>query len=462
MPPLLQPARSLDDLHKTLSPRPLITPEELEAFYRGQVNQVRGGDIVQRLELELRRAFGALHYKVFLMSHPGVGKSTALSRLIQRVDNQYRAIRFSATADLDPTNVKPFDIVLLMMIRLAEEAAKPVAGGGAATPPSEAVRREIWDWLATESVMRTRTTGVDVEAAAGAESGIGWTKVLSLFARVKGEMKFTSDRKQQVVEYRLSRLSALIDLVNRLLDEANEKLRESADREWVFIGEDFDKPGIPPIVEDLFLNYANVFELLRTHLIFTIPIALGYSQRGVRRPCPTQSIPDTPVYDPSQEPHAEGRAALRAVLEARVDPQLFADHQMERLIVASGGNLRDLFAAAREAGLQASLRGASHRQIGREDTDAAIHMLRLEYTRRLGESPYDAEPIRYDEKAKRLVAVYRNDPNVAVPDRVLYSLLRSRTVQEFNGKGRFGVPPLVVDILKSQGLLPENAAGGII
>ena len=58
------PAKDLDHLYLTLSPEPLIGPEEFKSYYRGQVNQVRGGDTVGRLSLKLQQAFGALPFNL--------------------------------------------------------------------------------------------------------------------------------------------------------------------------------------------------------------------------------------------------------------------------------------------------------------------------------------------------------------------------------------------------------------
>ena len=80
---------------------------------------------------------------------------------------------------------------------------------------------------------------------------------------------------------------------------------------------------------------------------------------------------------------------------------------------------------------------------------------------KLGQSPYDgAEQIPYSEKSKRLVEVYNRAPDHDVPDKILYSLLRGRAIQEFNGVGWFGVHPLVVDILKEQEHLKPQDPGG--
>jgi hypothetical protein len=109
--------------------------------------------------------------------------------------------------------------------------------------------------------------------------------VLGLFATLKGEVKFASTRKTEVVEYQLTRLDTLITVTNRLLDECNQLLREQTNKQWLFIGEDFDRAGIPSDrIEDLFITYANIFQELRSHLIFTLPIGLYYSAKATRLP----------------------------------------------------------------------------------------------------------------------------------------------------------------------------------
>jgi hypothetical protein len=191
---------------------------------------------------------------------------------------------------------------------------------------------------------------------------------------------------------------------------------------------------------------------------------MAYFTKSTQLPCPSDRIhvvPDTPVYDREHKECKEGRGALQEVLEARVSPRLFGPRQMKRLIVASGGNLRDLFTMVNEAADSATLRSAAIGKIGKVDADRAIGELRTDYTRKLGVGPYDAAELTYLAKAESLVDVYNQVPDRDVPDPVLYSLLNARAVQEFNGERWFGVHPLVVDILKKQGRLEPDANGKV-
>jgi hypothetical protein len=460
-------ATSLDDVYRTLQLTPLETPEELQAFYQPAINETRGGDKMQRLRLRLGRAArDGVPFKACVMGHRGVGKSTELSRLIGQVDEQFNPIRFSATTDLDPGNFRPLDVVLLMMAEVAEHTAKPIEQGGAGQPPSEARLRDIWNWFASEEVTRAQAEEMtaSLEAGAGVEKDSLWAKVIGLFAALKGEIKYASTRQTTVVDYRLTRLTSLIDVANRLLDECNQRLQAACGKQWLFVGEDFDKAGITTDrIEELFITYANIFQDLRTHLIFNLPIGLYYSDKALRLPFAGDCsfvIPDTPVYNQDHSANAMGRDALEKVLEARMALDLFEPDQMTRLIVASGGNFRDLFTLVNYAADTALVRNAQ--KINADDVRGAIANLRSDYERRLGQSPFDRETITYDQKATRLVEVYQGDTEVKIPDGVMYSLLNARAIQEFNGKRWFGVHPLVVDILADQKRLPPNLAGEVV
>jgi len=462
MPPIADgPARNLDDLHLTLSPEPLVGPEEFRMYYREQVNAARGEDTVARLSRRLKQAYRTLPFKAFLMGPPGVGKSTEITRLLDRVKEQQVGVRLSIATELNPASFKIFDVLLLMLARLAEEAGrmKAIPLGGSLT---EHLVSDIEQWFATDQAKQSRTQviGVGVEAGAGMEESL-WAGLLGLFASAKAEMKYAADRKTETVEYRLRRLPDLVDLCNRLMDLCNQTLFDMAGMEWILVVEDLDKTGISPQqLQELFIQYGTVFQDLRVNMIFTIPVWLAYSPEANRLPFDRHMIHDTPVYDKKHEPHQNGRAAVQAVLEARVSPALFAEGQMTRLIVASGGNLRDLFSLVLDAGEGARLRSPQVTAIEPDDARLAINKMRRDYRMRLGQSPYDVRQIPYPEKSARLLAVYDAAPDNDIPDPVLYSLLRGRAVQEFNGDGWYGVHPLVVDILKDQKHIKPQDPGG--
>jgi hypothetical protein len=66
------PATKLDDLYLTLRPEPLLDPAEFRAYYRPQVNAVRGEDAVARLSLNFNSRLGQCRSKRFSWGTPAL------------------------------------------------------------------------------------------------------------------------------------------------------------------------------------------------------------------------------------------------------------------------------------------------------------------------------------------------------------------------------------------------------
>src|SRR5438270_3715872 len=100
------------------------------------------------------------------MGHPGVGKSTEVTRLLERVKDQHAGIRLSIATELNPASFKVFDVLLLMLARLAEEVDKMDA------IPLGRIERlvaDIGQWFGTEQVKKAGTETI----AGGVEGGAG-------------------------------------------------------------------------------------------------------------------------------------------------------------------------------------------------------------------------------------------------------------------------------------------------
>lgn len=459
------PSTTLEEIYLTLSPRPLTTVKEIEAFYRKEMNEVRGGDKICHLKLGLQRVDENTYYKGCFMGHPGVGKSTELTRLINDEDiiKAFRAVRFSVLSDLDPLNFNPLDVVLLMVVEVIEKTYEVTK-----KQPKDETLLKLKDWYSKKEVTRKEVeeAKLNIEAGAGVKDNSIWNQVLGLFASVKGELRFASSREKKVVEYRIKRFNELVEITNTLLGECNQLLQETEQRQWLLVGEDFDKAGVSTAaIEALFINYGNIFKDLSVHLIFNIPISLYNSAAGIQLIFPFANchlIPDTTVFYQDHSPNVEGQNALQKVLEARINLNLFETGQVKRLIIASGGNIRDLFALVNYAADMAILEG--EKTIKADHVTVAINNLRTEYERRLGDNPFDKDEVTYEEKSQLLKRIYDQEPDAQIPNEVLYVLLYNRAIQELNqgeGKRSFGVHPLVVDILNGQGIIPFSAQGGV-
>lgn len=462
-------ANTLREALRVLTPKPLETEEDIMRFYSAEPNQLRGVDKIALIKLGLSVADKENPYKVFLIGHSGCGKSTELSRLIENMKGSFRFIRFDVRDELDPINFKPFDVLLLMMIKLVEQVSKSVKEGGCGYPPPDDLLEEIWNWYHTTTVTESRklTGEGKIEGGVGAPKDGWWAKILPVFASLRGEIKLSADRDEKTVHYRLSRLSELIELINKLLRECNSMLTKIHQGcSWVFIGESFDKPGIPRVrIEEFFLGYSNILQDLECHLIFNIPLSLAYSVKGKDLPPLSGrplTIPDTPVFHPDHSPHKEGRAAMADVLNKRMQSELFEEGQQTRLIVASGGNIRQLFLLTSTAARYAIIRQGENPQeprIGETDVNRALADFKREVEGALGTDSSDEVQFTWAEKAEKLLQIYTQAPDSRIRDPKLSSLLRAQAVQEFNGDWWFGVHPIVVDILHEQGRVQRDKQG---
>jgi hypothetical protein len=466
------PALTLSDAHRTLSPLPLVEEAEFNAFYRDGINRLRGQDLVKRMAHRLRQIRKTKSFfKGVLMGHAGAGKSTELTRLtrVPEVLDSFRVIRFGLATNLDPSKFQPFDVLLLMIYELLKRTYRLKEEGVCDRYPSKESLAKLEEWFVQTKV----TSFVETSGSLTAAGGVGlddkslWAGVLGIFGKVAGEMRYSGSRKTETVSHSLSRLDDLTQAANQILDECNELLRQASGHEWLFIGEEFDKPEVAPrAAEDFFITYSNVLRDLRAHFIFTLPVAIGYSDKADRLPIQpdlTLCLPDIMVFNRDLSPHTEGRAAIQELLDARIHPALFGPKAQEYLITASGGNLRDLFGLVLTAAYRADDQGSN--TIQREHARFAIRERRTWYQRRLGDSLYELQAgipqPSYEEKATCLVNLYKGNAEAQIPSPALYALLRARAVLEFNGERWFGVHPLVVDILVGQGRIERPLQGPV-
>ena len=242
---LMPPAQRLSDVYKTLSIEPLLEKEERDEFYRDQVNALRGGDKVVRLAARLEQSYDANYFKCFLTGHPGVGKSTELARLGEKVGDRFQTLRIDAIRQLNAFHIQPFDFLLLAVVEVAEATRKPRDEGGAGVAPSDESLKPIWSWFADEKrrFEEEIDTGIKVEVGAGTPKTGLLGALLGVFAKIKGHAKYGATWKTEIIDYRLSRLDELVDSANAIFDECNRLMKEKRGLEWLVIGDSFERPA---------------------------------------------------------------------------------------------------------------------------------------------------------------------------------------------------------------------------
>ena len=451
---ILVPASSLVEIEETLRPIPLSTEREIDAFYSEKYRLARGADRMSHLSVQLGRRGGDTPFHGFVTGHPGVGKSTEISKLLLKHADRFRAIRISAATELFPGGFRIHDLLWLMTIRILEATKDPVISGFS-EKLSPGLLKDVRYELSERWVKILGLTKGDLEG------GLDF----KLIARIKATLKISRQKTEETTEYSFSALSDLTQVVNRVFKECNSVLRHEQQKDWIFVVEDFEKLGIEAeSLRTLFIDYSRLFEQLSCHLLFVIPVGLAYTEDAERMPFGRERqfmIPDIAVFTKDHDIDEEGVGALVEVVSRRIRRELLDEDLARSLAVASGGNIRDLFDLLRRAALSAEVRAGA--RIERRDALEAVNAMRSDYRFRLGENLFDeASSIAIKTKLDKLEAIYSGDAAAQVPDKVLYVLLRQRIVLQFNGQYWFGVHPLVVDILKEQterSIKPDSPGG---
>lgn len=470
----LTPAKRLNEIYRTVENRPLMTTQELEVFYEKKINEARGDDATSDLKRGLKRQHRLSFFKRFFYGSRGSGKSTEMSCMLQGLEEIYRGVRLDITKELNATAFEPHEIVLALALCLTREMNQVVEETNSQQDLDPEVLYAVQEWFIQAEYTTTRTIERSAEGKFESKGDVPFIKQFLPFAvSASGSLKTSSSTKEEVKEKRRRLYGDLILSVNNLLTHCNELLGAcyGNNREWVVIIEDFDKGTPYEVLRKLIFENGFIFRDLETHLICGLTIGVRFGAQGNELALSACQMHDTPVYQVELSVHVEGREGVRAALGRRVDLTLFAPDQAERLIVASGGNLRTLF----EMVAYAADRAAARRERLRVDVDAgpieeddvtrAINQQRASFRLALGEDVVGENKVTKEAKRDRLKQVYDRVPGHDTPDEVMNDLLIGRLLQYFNGTGRYAVHPIVVDLLKDDPLFnPEKKEllGGLL
>ena len=444
----LERATDVVGIPKAFRPEPLVA-QEMAEFYSDSLDRQRANFLLRRLKDDLLESAGqGFFFQGVLYGNRGTGKSTEINRLLDEaaIKEKFVVIRLDALAELNPQTFSVADVLLLLLANLIERCEVKCGELGKAFHEAATMTADLQQTFAPffpelqgkEQV--TKTTGGSGE--------IGILQFVKLGIRVEGQRKVDSVIPRET----LAELSAVLE---RQIGIAAERLPEY---ELLVIGENFDKEQIPQaLLHDTFVQYASVLRALRLHLLFTLPVPFVHSfgeQLSFRREN-RYPVYDVPVCSQDHSRDDAGCQALIELLQKRADlDRVFAKDALELMLRASGGDLYRLFAIVVNSGRLARYRYEDHpsseHRVLRTDVETAVREQLGIFRNELGTTPNDLDGIPWDVKLKKLLDIYESRRAASVPDPALYQLLRRRAVLFFNGRGRYGVHPLAVEILREQ------------
>jgi hypothetical protein len=445
---LVERATDVAGIPRAFRPEPLIA-EEMAQFYSDSLDRQRGNQLLRRIKDDLlESADQGFFFQGVLYGNRGTGKSTEINRLLDEdaIKEKFVVIRLDALAELNPQTFSVADVLLLLLANLIECCMEKCDEVGRAFHEAGIMATDLLQTLAPffpelqNKEQLTKTTGGSGE--------INVLQLVKLGIRVEGQRKVDS----VIARESLRELSAAVE---RQISIARERLSEY---ELLVIGENFDKEQIPQsLLHDTFVQYASVLRDLRLHLLFTLPVPFVYSfgdQLSFRREN-RYPVYDVPVYNEAHKRDSAGCHALIELMQKRADlGGVFTPDALELLLRASGGDLYRLFAIIINSGRLARYRyednPSSERRVLLMDVETVVREQLGIFRNELGTAPSDPDDTPWAAKLQKLRDIYEGKPDANVPDKALYQLLRRRAVLFFDGKGRYGVHPMAVEILREQ------------
>lgn len=279
--------------------------------------------------------------------HIGCGKSTELLRLKAELENQdFHVVFFDSTDYLDMGDIDITDILILITRKIAESLDEIHID----IRPKyfEKLFREIKDFLKTE-----------IELSAQAKFKLG-------LATITAKTKDSSKLRSKLRDYLEPRTDNIIDSINsEVLQPATAKLRQTGKNGLAVIVDSLEridntpKPSGRNQPEYIFIDRGEQLKRLNCHLVYTIPLALTFSNEAAmlsnRFGVKPGVLTMIPVYSQDLSPCEKGIALLRQMVMAKPFPdsepadrlnkigELFENPGMlDRLCKISGGHVRNL------------------------------------------------------------------------------------------------------------------------
>jgi energy-coupling factor transporter ATP-binding protein EcfA2 len=417
----------LQAAYRDLDLFPLVEPQDIERF-----RVEYGREVLVRLKKEVEAA--EQKGKVIFAGHRGCGKSTLLKQFAVEMQGKY-FVSFFSVADLiemsDVTHVNILYSIGLMLLHHATVAKVPVA---------DDIKQALLGW--------TNTTYKTVESAEmKSELGIGTDFLKVITAKLQQERKFREELQKTYDK-------DITDLVGKL-DRLAAAIQTTMKKPVLVVIDDLDKLDLS-VVEPIYRQNIKALFSPSFKIVFTIPVSAiqdpqvmgSLSSEGVVRP---QLFPVTKFFGYEDVRKADAAPIEKSVelftqvLAKRFKPGLIDPGTARKMVLASGGVLRELVRIGRECCTECMVQmelEPDRAGICIDDKILAIALnnLRNDFARQI-QTNY---PV--------LVQVYETLEQVEGD--VFIKMLHGLMVLEYeNGDMWYNVHPIVLDLLRRKQLV---------
>ena len=394
-------AQTLAQAYNLFDPLRPLEGEWMQAFYVERPQSASIQPLIAELELDERS-----DDKTLFSGHRGSGKTTELNRLAQALAPTHIVVQMDMESLLNLGDVDYADLLVMIGLEVFRHAAT-------VGPRLEREKLEnLRFWYTTHILEKDQRGALDSEFAATLNAGI---------ASITARLRTDAPRRQTVRAQAQANLSDLLERLNDLLNE----LQQKAKKRILVIVDGLDKMYNLDQVRNLFLHGANALVEPRCRILYTVPIPLYYTNdfQQVRLSYHRSfSLPNIKVWERDGQPCAEGRETLKKLVLRRMAEELITGEALEQLVDYSGGLLKELVSLTRASVLRArSLRG-ERGPVQQDDVEYAARQVRNAYRALLTKEGY--------QELQRILqgGRFANTP-------LAQDLLHNLSLLEYNGDG---------------------------
>ena len=412
-----------------------INNAEIDKKYYIDFSPVRGGQVIKKLKKTILWSEGRPTCQLFT-GHIGCGKSTELLRLKQQLEaEKFHVVYVDSTNNLHKDDVDITDILL----NIVQEVSKSL---------------ESWKKLNLNEPIKFKAILKRAAELLQTEIEISPQMELSLgIAKITAQAKKNDRTHTKLRNFFESRTGDIIAIINQeLIKPANKKLQQYGKQGLVVIADNLDriksvaKDWGRPQPEYLFVDRGEELMSLNCHLIYTIPLALMFSDdyprltEQFKREANLLPMVATHLRDGSE--FTQGMELVRQLVLARAFPELSAQKRLAKvkeifdtqetldyLCCISGGHVRNVLRIVNEAIME-----EDKLPISRDSIDKVIKIFRNQRRKAIDDKQW--------ELLRRVVKT-----QTAAGDEGYKMLIRSMFVFEYtDDEGSwFDVNPLLKD-----------------
>src|SRR5919202_2829248 len=378
------------DIHKffqaTNPSNTLAVENEEDRTYYIDFSSVRGGKLIEELKDNITFFSPDAPTCELFTGHIGCGKSTELLRLKAELQQEgFHVVYFESSQDLEMGDVDIGDVMLAIARRVSEsldhlkkvEIGEPKGLKNLLSGAAKLLQTQI-ELSAEASVPGIGKVAANTEGKFSAEVGLpgigqvtasdkeGVSLVALGIGKITAKAKNSPELRSKLREYLEPRTTGILEAINgELLEPAKEKLKQQGFKGLVVIVDNLDRVESRPKwwgrpqQEYLFVDRGEQLRQLDCHVIYTMPLALMFSndfntltQRFTVDPKVLKMVP---VKLRDESDCQEGMYLLRQMVLARAFPNVTPERRLsliseifdtpdtlDYLCRISGGHVREL------------------------------------------------------------------------------------------------------------------------